>query len=151
MEEFGSYNWYGSLTDAFYKNMVKAINHADMPNMSRLKKAVPNMVAGWEMGSWSVRNPDAEDIDINNNVEYLEPEPPKELKCEPGSFNWYRCRSGHFVTYVAKAIMHADGDMKKRIYEAFPQMVAAFYMDDWDMSPNGFESRSYDSNPVSEG
>lgn len=151
MEEFGSYDWYCKLDDPFYRFMTSAINHADMDNIRRLKKAVPNMIAAWDMGSRAHRPEEVVELDINDNVEYLEREPPKELNCTPGSFNWYRCRSGHFVTYMSKAIMHADGDMRQKIGEAFPQMVAAFLMDDWDMWPKGFDSPSYNSLPSETG
>ena len=141
MEEFGSYDWYSKLQDPFYQHMVQAINHADGPNMDLLVNAVPNM-DGWDRRPFSCT-----DIDINDDVKYIEREAPSELKCVSGSFNWYRFRSGHFVTYMTKVIMHADGEMKQRIYKAFPQMVAAFELDNWDMSPIGFISPSYDSIP----
>ena len=66
---------------------------------------------------------------------------PKNQTPEKGSFNWYLYCSGNFITYMAKAICEADNNGLKRIRRIFPQMVAAYRMDDWNKCPSNFPNR----------
>lgn len=56
----------------------------------------------------------------------------------PGSFNHYLRMSGGFVTTLAQAVARADGVNKERLRLAFPQVVAAWEMQDWDKAPDAF-------------
>ena len=62
---------------------------------------------------------------------------------DPGSFNHYLGYSGGFVTTIALAIQKADQQNQARLKVAFPQMVAAFQMGNWNHAPEGFSSPQY--------
>jgi len=65
-----------------------------------------------------------------------------------GSFNHYLHNSGGFVTAIAEAIARADEDNLARLSLAYPQMVAAHSMHNWDMVPDDFDSKLYNASPA---
>ena len=56
-----------------------------------------------------------------------------------GSFCHYLYKSGDFVKAMANAIQMADNNNLERLRKAFPQMVAAHALYDWNEAPEGFE------------
>ena len=66
------------------------------------------------------------------------------MTAELGSFNWYLDRSGGFVTHLAEAVCRADRGNKERLRLAYPQVVAAWETEDWNIAPGGFFP-SYDA------
>jgi len=61
------------------------------------------------------------------------------IEAKEGSFNWYQYHSGDFVQALARAIILADSENKRRLRSCYPQMVAAHEMKDHDESPLKFE------------
>lgn len=49
----GSIEWYLHYSGGFVRDMVHTIQHADGSNRARLRRAFPQMVAAFEMHSWT--------------------------------------------------------------------------------------------------
>ena len=54
---------------------------------------------------------------------------------EIGSLNHYKQFSGSFVLSLIDTMQRADGENRKRLKRAFPQLVAALEMSSWDKAP----------------
>ena len=150
----GSFEWYLDLKDKFFINLTRAIMHADYDNLYKLSKIFPQMCMANECNSWE-EVPNAEfPITINSNINknFDDRIVDKLENIKHGSFVWYLFFSGHFVTFLAKAIYHADDENLNKIDIEYPQMVAAYEMgidnpNFWNMCPNGFELNTYNSPP----
>lgn len=148
MHEVGCFEWYEEQKDLFFVFLIKAIMHADLDNTDKLRKIFPHICMAYKEPSW-LKKPKTDypiTININRGIDNnFDLELLKDF--QEGSFAWYLKHSGHFVTYLAKAIYHADDHNVALIFQQYPQMVAAYNVayNDWNMCPEGFESNTYNS------
>lgn len=63
---------------------------------------------------------------------------------QQGSIEWYLKYSGGFVQSLVGTIQRADMQNRERLRQAFPQVVAAVEMPNWNDAPPNFEPR-YDT------
>lgn len=145
MEEYGSFDWYNTLADRFFRNLVRAVHHADMFNLRQLRLTFLHIVKAHDEHDWS-KAPGG-DTPIVINTSRVDPEKKKRAQSNSGSFNWYLHQSGHFVTYMANVILYADKDNLEMLRSVYPQMVSAFELDDWDICPSGFSPPTYNGEP----
>ncbi len=144
--EIGSFDWYLNLSDLFFKNLTAAIMHADLENQGKLYSIFPHMSRAHRNPNWDVPA-STSDLPLIINVEIIRDDPVKkdDSKFGGGTFNRYLFLSGSFLTYMAKVIYNADPHNREIIRLVYPQMVAAYDLEDWDMSPEGFETDTYNS------
>ena len=143
-EEF-SFDWYQTRDDKFFDYLTKSFMYADLDNLEKLNSIFPHIGDARRAFSWSFK-PKSNNLPIKNkkkkDFEVIRPE---NSKYNQGSFNRYLFFSGSFVTNISNTILYADNDNLKLIKKVYPQMVAAFKLDDWEMCPKGFTSPSYNS------
>jgi hypothetical protein len=136
------FNFYLSNKNPFFKYLGEAVSCADLLNKAKLYSIFSAVVAATTLKSYDDELEEYEDI--TNTI----PENIRQYvigkKREQGSFAWYLFNSGHFVTSMAKLITYCDLKNLDLISKVYPQMIAAFYMDDWDVAPTGFD-KTYDS------
>jgi hypothetical protein len=137
------FNFYLSSTIPFFKYLGEAVSCADTCNKARVYSIFPAAVAASMLKSYDDSPEGYEDI-TNITPNMFHNYKPSDKKCDRGSFGWYLVNSGHFVTAMAKLIIASDSKNLKLINNVYPQMVAAFCMDDWDKTPEGFDN-VYDS------
>lgn len=146
MEEYGSFDWYESMKDQFLSYLVRAIHHADQFNLRRLRQVFPHIIMAHDEHDWS-KAPKTE-LEIVMNDTLANPEKKESTESANGSFNWYLYRSGHFVTFMANAILYADAVNLEILRPAYPQMASAFELDNWDICPSGFSLATYNGTPT---
>lgn len=147
-EEVGSFDWYRSIKDEFFKYLIMASVHADENNIIKIGNIFPHIIHAKKNFSHE-KNPliDAPIIKnklmtgSNYNYESLIP-------IEKGSFFRYLYQSGDFVGNLSRTIIFSDFDNLKLIETQYPQMVAAFEMGDWNSSPSGFVANTYNSSNI---
>jgi len=151
----GSFEWYLDLKDKFFINLTRAIMHADCENLYKLSKIFPQMCMANKCNSWEETPLTGLLVTTNDNLskcnDYDKIMSVRD-EMNNGSFINYIFFSGHFVTFLAKAIYHADDENLNKIDIEYPQMVAAYEIGIdsprfWNMCPDGFESNTYNSPP----
>lgn len=136
----GSFHWYISLNQHFFKHITRSIMHADTDNLSALKRIFPHMVEAHSRPDWN--EPPKVNFPIELNIEKYKEEFPKkdfDYVAVDGSFLRYLYNSGHFVSSMSRAILYADEHNRSLIEREYPQMVAAYNINEWQKAPDGFE------------
>lgn len=141
----GCFNWYMHHPGKFIHCLALAVTKADGINRAKLDKAYHHMLVSNLAYNWNTVRVEGEVVDepteLNKKKSDREASNPGN-----GCFFWYTNRSGSFVTHIANAIQLADLKNLELIKKAYPQMVAAYEMNDWNLVPKGF-APTYNSEP----
>lgn len=139
----GSFEWYQTIDDKFMKNLCGSVMRADINNRRKLSKIFPHIVSANLECSWL--SPPDTDYPITINVNRLidDPKMPESCNFKHGSFNRYLFMSGHFVTFMSRVVFYADPHNIELIKLQYPQMVAAFQLENWEEAPPGFKNQVY--------
>ena len=142
--EVGSFEWYENIDSEFFQNLTRAMMHADNDNTSKIEKIFPHISSAKKESDWRSAPKTDVMITINNDdPERKLPERKSEVVFGDGSFNKYLYQSGHFLTFLSRAIFFADDNNMCLIGQEFPQMVIARTNENWDVPPLGFKNNHY--------
>jgi hypothetical protein len=142
------FNYYYQHKNKFIKILADAITIADPENFRRLKDiylapCTAKLSTSFDIIPPVLINVEYPEITNNEKIEKREYERKKSLLIDkhinPGSFAWHLQYSGNFVTLMAKLIVEADLRNKSLISKSYPQMVAAYDLEDWSVPPKNFD------------
>lgn len=146
MPEKGSFHWYVNSDDKFFVNLTIAVMHADSNNIKKLTKIFKHLCVSHKEPNLDMAPKTNYSLNENEEVELPKNGLGKE-NSKPGTFSRYLKMSGDFVTHLAKAIIYADEFNLNLISKEYPQMVAAYNEQCWEICPKGFEYPLYNSMP----
>lgn len=149
--ELGSFEWYRNLEDKFFVYLTKSMVHSDNENRIKIMKIFPHIAFAQKSSNWN-KIGDIKIFPITINIERSDANhndnPPMYMLPIAGSINNYLKYSGDFVKSLTITVLYADDHNRELIRQQYPQLIAAFYMDDHYMCPEGFTSATYNAIPM---
>jgi hypothetical protein len=152
-----NFNYYLANKDPFLKLLSDIVCIADNDNLLKLRNIYPAICIAHDHCNWDELIETDQELPLiyNNKIckkrEFNIEVHNDNSRCEyeKGSFGSYlnRCNTGNFVSSMAKLIIESDSKNRSLIARAYPQMVAAYLMQDWKKAPEGFD-QVYNSIPV---
>jgi len=141
------FNYYLTHKNKFIKILADVVSIADNDNLRRLELIYPSVCASKRSSNYDITPVVLAETDFPEiyNREKSEKREYERKSCNAdgkhiniGSFYWYLRCSGNFVTLMAQLIVESDFKNKTLINKVYPQMVAAYDLEDWTISPKGF-------------
>lgn len=138
----GSFNWYLNHPGIFVQSLSGAVVAADPSNMVRFEKIYEHITVSRNTESWDkICEGEVINEPLDNKIKGSSI---GKMYINHGSFYWYLHQSGAFVTHMANAIINADNNNRELIREVYPQMVAAYDLNNWNVAPDSF-AKVYDA------
>jgi hypothetical protein len=138
-------DFFFSSQNAFLRKLAEVVCVADVTNRELLRIAYPAIVEAYYLDSWD-KSPVGVFPEIVCSEVSLKKIEKASIETNRGSFNFYRHpASGTYVSRLSQLIILADDNNLALIEKVYPQMVAAFRMENWDNTPEGFWEKRYDS------